>query len=158
MSNFVHRNAQLEDMPAIWALVKQTAADIPVAVDTSADQERALSEIMACCAAELSPVAIDDDKNLVAVVLAKRDLLDWGLFNGGAINVSAIAVAPANRDQGLVKELLEKLIARGAPLYVNVRTGETQGVNAELKSLGFVAAASDAQGELYKWEPQAKAA
>ena len=81
MADLAHRNASLDDMKDLWALMRQTAADIPCSIESESDQERALTEIMKCCTAEFSPVVLDAKRNVVGALLARRDELDWGLRN-----------------------------------------------------------------------------
>ena len=71
-----------------------------------------MTEIMKCCTAELSLVALDADRNLVGAVLARRDELDWGLRDKVTINVSLAAVSAACRDENLFKTLIDELRKR----------------------------------------------
>ncbi len=153
LSEFTHRNASLRDMGALWALVRHAASDIPCSIESESDQERALTEIMKCCTAELSLVALDADRNLVGAVLARRDELDWGLRDKVTINVSLAAVSAACRDENLFKTLIDELRKRNAPIYIVAKPGEAQGLGDALKGSGFSLVQSDECGELFKWEP-----
>jgi len=157
VADLAHRNASLEDMGALWALMKQTAADIPHSIENESDQERALTEIMKCCTAEFSPVALDEKRNVVGALLARRDELEWGLRNGETINVSLAAVSASHREHGVFKLLIEALLKRNAPVYVEVKAGEGQGLAAELEGCGFSLTKTEQGAELYKWEPTAEA-
>lgn len=158
MSELAHRNASLSDLKGIWDLMRETAADVPVPVEGESDQERALTELMACCTTEYSPVVVDGKKNIVGALLAKRDLLDWGLRNVETINVSLAAVAPSYRDQGVFKILFDEITKCNAPVYIGVKAGEGQGLVAQLKASGFTLANTSADSETYKWEPAPAAA
>jgi len=46
----------------IWGLLRQTANDIPFDLESEADQENVLTEIMACCTSGLSPIVLDEKK------------------------------------------------------------------------------------------------
>ena len=155
------RTASLNDIEKIWNLVKLVADDVPISLASEADQEKALTELMECCTGPHSPIALDG-ADVIGVVLAKRDLLDWGLSNVESLNISLAAVSPSHRDQGVLKSLLSELVqANNAPIYVGVKAGDAQGLPDELKSCGFSLAASGEKGELYKWAPvaaEAKAA
>jgi hypothetical protein len=157
VSDLAHRTASLSDMKEIWSLLRQAAADIPLPVESDADQERALTEIMECVTSELSPVVVEG-KQIVGVLLAKRDLLDWGLSNVWTINVAAAAVSASHRDRGAFKILFDQLIKSNAPVYVGVKSGDGQGLTDQLKSSGFSVVNVGAQGDVYKWEPPAPAA
>lgn len=152
MSDLAHRNASLSDMKDIWGLMRQAAADIPFPIESESDQERALTEIMECCTAEFSPIVVDG-KQIVGALLAKRDVLDWGLRNAETINVSVAAVSASHRDQGVFKMLFDEITKRNAPVYIGVKAGEGQGLTDQLKICGFSLANAGAQGEIYRWEP-----
>lgn len=152
-----HRNASLDDMKDLWALMRQTAADIPCPIESDSDQERALTEIMKCCTAEFSPVVLDGKRNVVGALLARRDELDWGLRNVETINVSLAAVSASHRGNGVFKSLIEAILKRNAPVYIEVKAGDAQGLAAELKGCGFSLTKTDDGAELYKWEPAAEA-
>lgn len=136
--------------------MRQTAADIPCSIESESDQERALTEIMKCCTAELSPVVFDANRNVVGALLARRDELDWGLRNAETINVSMATVSASHRAQGVFKMLIEAILKRNAPVCVEVKAGEAQGLAAELKGCGFSLAKAEEGAELYKWEPAAE--
>lgn len=157
MSDLAHRNASLSDMKDIWGLMRQAAAEIPLPVESESDQERALTEIMECCSAELSSIVVDG-KQIVGALLAKRDLLDWGFRNVKTINISVAAVSPSHRDQGVFKILFDEIIKCNAPVHIGLQAGEGQGLADQLKSCGFTLESSSGQGEIYKWEPAAVAA
>lgn len=155
MSEVAKRAASLEDIEAIWGLMRQSASDIPFDVESEGEQERILTEGMVCCIAGMSPLVVDDRKEIVRALLAKRDELDWGLRNTETINVSFAAVAPSHRDQGILKMLVEEIIKRNARVYLGVKMGDKQGLAAELEKSGFARQSEDTsgRGELYKWEP-----
>lgn len=157
MADLAHRNASLDDMKDLWGLMRQTAADIPYSIESESDQERALTEIMKCCTAEFSPIILDAKRNVVGALLARRDELDWGLRNTETINVSLAAVSADHRENGAFKVLIDAILKRNAPVYVEVKAGEAQGLAAELKGCGFSVTKTEDGAELYKWEPTAEA-
>jgi hypothetical protein len=145
-------------MRDIWGLIRRAAADIPLDVESEMGQERALTEVMECCTAGLSPVVVDDKQAIVGALLAKRDQFDWGFLNAETINVSIAAVAATHRDQGVLKMLIEEIIRRNAPVFVEVKSDEENGLRAQLRDLGFSLKNAGANGELYQWEPVAQTA
>jgi GNAT superfamily N-acetyltransferase len=156
VADLAHRIALLDDMKDLWALVRRTAADIPCSLESESDQEYALTEIMKCCTAEFSPVVVDAKRNVVGAMLARRDELDWGLRNVETINVALAAVSADHREQGVFKMLIEAILKRNAPVYIEVKAGEAQGLATELKGSGFSLAKAEEGSELYKWEPAAQ--
>ncbi|MGD9545316.1 MAG: hypothetical protein AB7F41_00145 [Methylocystis sp.] len=157
MADLAYRNASLDDMKELWTLMRQTAAEIPCSIESESDQERALTELMKCCTAEFSPVILDAKRNVVGALLARRDELDWGLRNAETINVSLATVSASHRENGAFKVLIEAILKRNAPVYVEVKAGESQGLAAELKGCGFSLMKEEGGAELYKWEPAAEA-
>ena len=57
---------------------------------------------------------------------------------------------------GAFKVLIDAILKRNAPVYVEVKPGEAQGLAAELKGCGFSLTKTEDGAELYKWEPVAK--
>lgn len=153
MADLAHRTASLDDMRDLWALMRQTAADIPCSIESEGDQERALSEIMKCCTAEFSPVVLDAKRNVVGALLARRDELDWGLRNAETINVSMATVSEGHREHGVFKLLIDAILKRNAPVYIEVKAGEAQGLAAALEGSGFSLTGTKEGADLYKWEP-----
>jgi hypothetical protein len=158
MAEVTQRAATLTDMKNIWALVRQTAADFPVDLSTDAGQEYMLSEIMIGCSSDLSPVAVGKDKAIVGALLARRDENEWGLWNGNVIHVTHAAVAPSQKDQGLLQSLFVELQGKKMPIHVSVKSGNAA-LADEIKKLGFEVAvtAADGWGDLYVWDPPAAA-
>jgi hypothetical protein len=157
VADLKHRNASLADMKDLWALMRQTAAEIPCSIESESDQEHALTEIMKCCTAEFSPIIVDANRNVVGALLARRDELDWGMRNAEAINVSVAVVSASYREQGVFKMLIDAILKRNAPVYIEVKDGDTQGLAAELKGCGFSIAKAEEGAGLYKWEPAPEA-
>jgi ribosomal protein S18 acetylase RimI-like enzyme len=159
MAELTQRPASLGDLKGIWGLMRLVAADIPVELESEAAQESALSELMMACTSGLSPVAFGEDKTVVGAVLVKRDEFDWGLRNGGSVQMSYAAIAPDYREQGVLRALVGEIQQRGVPVIARVRNGEKLGLAEGLKALGFThdAAAANEGGDVYKWQPPATA-
>ena len=64
---------------------------------------------------------------------------------------------PSHRENGAFKVLIDAILKRNAPVYVEVKAGEAQGLAAELKGCGFSLTKTEDGAELYKWEPAAEA-
>lgn len=158
MSDLTQRAASLSDLKDIWGLMKQTASDITFALENEAEQEKILTEVMACCTTGMSPIVVNSNKEVVGALLAKRDEFDWGFRNVETINVAYAAVADGVQDQGVLKTLVEEIMKRKVPVYVGVKTGNKHGLAGELESAGFARQEDDKSGwgDLYKWEPAAQ--
>ncbi len=155
MAELTQRPASLGDLKSIWGLMRLVAADIPLELENETAQESALSELMMCCTSGLSTVAVGEDKTVVGAVLIKRDEYDWGLRNGGAVQMPYAAIAPDYRNQDVLRALVGEVQQRGVPVLAKVRSGEKLGLAEGLRALGFTheAAAEHEGGELYKWKP-----
>jgi hypothetical protein len=160
MGDVTQRAASLDDLKDMWGLVRQVADDIPFDLQTEAGQESMLTEIMKCCTSGLSPVAVGDDKAIVGALLARRDEFEWGMVNANVIHVSYAAVAPDQRDKGLLETLLGKVKEQKVPVLVSVKSGDKFGLADQLKTLGFAheCTAESGWGDLYKWQPPANGA
>lgn len=155
MTELVHREASLDDIGEIWSLLRETAADIPVALESDACQERALSRLMECCVSGRSGVVMNSDKKIVGALLAQRDLLDWAFANKETIDICAVAVAGDHRDSNAFKILFDALTSRGAPVYAAVGAKDGQSLADRLKDAGFAVLPGEATRVLYRWEPAA---
>ncbi|MBV5269417.1 MAG: hypothetical protein JZU55_05225, partial [Afipia sp.] len=64
-------------------------------------------------------------------------------------------IAPAYRDRGVLRALVDAVQKRKVPVFVRVRSGNQFGLADGLKELGFTldAAAANDSGDLYKWQP-----
>lgn len=154
MTGLTKRAASLCDLKDIWGLLRESAADIPFDLGSEATQENILTEVMACCTAGLSPVAVAD-KAVVGALLVRRDDFEWGFRNSGAAHLSYAAIAPGHRDQGVLRALLTEVQERKVPVFASVKSGDQIGLAGELKELGFVheCTAASGWGDLYKWQP-----
>jgi len=157
MADLKQRAAALSDLKDIWGLLKQSANDIPFDLESEANQENVLTEIMACCTSGLSPVVIGEDKAVVGALLVRRDDFEWGFRNGDAVHVSYAAIAPTHRDQGVLASLVTEIQERKVPVFASVKSGNQLGLADELKKLGFEheCTAASGWGDLYKWQPSA---
>jgi len=155
MADLKHRAAELADLKDIWSLLRQTANDIPFDLESEADQENVLTEIMACCTSGLSPIVLDENKAIVGALLVRRDDFDWGFRNGDTVRVSYAAIAPTHRDQGVLASMLTEIQGRKVPVLASVKNGNHLGFADELKKLGFdlECTAASGWGDLYKWQP-----
>jgi len=65
MADLKQRAAELNDLKGIWGLLRQTANDIPFDLESEANQENILTELMACCTSGLSPILLDENKAII---------------------------------------------------------------------------------------------
>jgi hypothetical protein len=157
MSDVTQRAASLADLKDVWSLVREVAGDIPFELESEAAQESMLTELMKCCTSGLSPVAVGGDKAIVGALLARRDDFEWGFRDANVIHVAYAAVAPDQREKGVLQSLLAKVQEQKVPVLVSVKSGEKLGLADQLKTLGFAheCTAESGWGDLYKWQPPA---
>jgi len=155
MADLKQRAAELNDLKGIWGLLRQTANDIPFDLESEANQENILTELMACCTSGLSPILLDENKAIIGALLVRRDDFEWGFRNGDAVHVSYAAIAPSHRDQGILASLLTEIQGHKVPALASVKNGNHLGLADELKKLGFYleCTAACGWGDLYKWQP-----
>jgi hypothetical protein len=155
MGDVTQRAASLADLKDVWGLVRQVAGDIPCDLGSEAAQESILSELMMCCTSGLSPIAVGDDKEIVGALLARRDDFEWGFRNSNVIHVSYAAIAPSQKEQGVLRALVADVQGQKVPVLVSVKSGDKFGLADKLKELGFAheSTAEGGWGDLYKWQP-----
>lgn len=154
MSAVTSQMATLADLGRLWALMRQTATQIPLKLDSDVDQEEVLSELMACCSSGLSPVVLDAQKNVAGALLVRRDTFEWGFRNSPALHVTYAALAPEGAPADLVSSLVSALQDKQVPLYFSVKSGNGLDLPALLQGLGFAHLATSDWGDLYLWEPK----
>ncbi len=159
MADVTQRAASLGDVEGIWGLMRQVAAAVPFALEDEADQERVLSELMACCTSGLSPIAVGADQTVVGALLVRRDDFDWCLRNGETVHVAYAAVAPDHRYGGVLRALVADVQTRKVPVLASVRSGNTLGLADDLAALGFAPAETleKGWGDLFLWQPASAA-
>ncbi|MCI0467785.1 MAG: hypothetical protein L0Y57_12390 [Beijerinckiaceae bacterium] len=155
MSELTLRTASLSDLKELWGLIRDVAVSIPFPLESEAAQESVLSELMACCTSGLSPVAVSGNKDVVGVLLVRRDTFEWGFRNSKAVHIAYAAVAPAGQDQGVLAALLAKVQEQKVPILASVKNGNQIGLTEELAKHGFAheCTAESGWGDLYKWQP-----
>lgn len=154
MGEISSRAAALPDLESLWALLRDSADQVPFKLDSDADQEEVLSELMICCTFGLSPLVLDADKKVIGAFLMRRDPFEWGFRNSPALHVTYVAFAAGAPTAELLAPLVEDLKARKVPLYFSVKSGNGLGLPAVLQAAGFAHLANSAWGDLYLWEPQ----
>jgi hypothetical protein len=97
-----YRVANGEDHTDILAVLEEVAPEIPVSLDTPANQEIIKAIIVQCCASGDSCVAVDADDQIVGFVLAKPDIHD-----SQAISLRYIGVSKNSRQCGIFSALME---------------------------------------------------
>jgi hypothetical protein len=160
MANTVQRTAELTDIKDIWNLMREVAADVPFDLANEIAQQSVLSELLRCCTSGLSRIAVGPDKAVIGAVLVRRDDFEWGLRNSSAVHIIYAAVAPAARENGLLKELVTEVQEGKVPVFASIKTGNQFGLADKFKELGFAleCTAESGWGELYKWQPPANGA
>lgn len=153
MTQVTQRAATLADLKELWGLLKGAAADIPFDVDSELAQESILSELMACCTSGLSPVAVENEA-IVGALLVRRDDFEWGFRNSDAVHI-AYAAADAGHKE-VLSQLVTDVQERKAPVFASVKSGNGLGLADMLERLGFAheCKAASGWGDLYKWQPK----
>ncbi|MFG1430179.1 hypothetical protein V5F44_06110 [Xanthobacter sp. V2C-8] len=157
MAELTQRTASLADVQGLWGLLRRVSADVPFRLEDEREQEAILSEVAACCASGLSPIAIDNERGIVGALLARRDDLEWGLRNNPAVHVAYAAMAPAFRGTDLFAGLLGEVKGLGVAVLASVKAGDRQGFAEALGAQGFIhqRRAASGWGDLYRWTPAA---
>lgn len=146
-----YRPALLEEAPDILTLMKALADEIPLRLDRLEHEEALYRLIRTCARSGESWVAIEHDR-IVGVVLVQQNETDrfWG--ENEALEIRHAGVLPSHRRQGILTELLGRVVARLVPITVHVGTANTSGIGRRFEAAGFTGEPAPG-GQRYRWQP-----
>jgi len=78
VADLKQRAAELNDLKTS-GFAKADSERHPFDLESEADQENVLTEIMACCTSGLSPIVLDENKAIVGALLVRRMISIGGL-------------------------------------------------------------------------------
>jgi N-acetylglutamate synthase-like GNAT family acetyltransferase len=132
----------------MYAVIEEVAPEIPVSLDTEANQEIICDIIRECHGSGKSWVAIDANGEVVGCVLARPDI-----HEPSAISLRYVGVKKASRCQGIFATFIEKLKANGVPLTASVLVKNTSAMGYRFLKAGFIEVKSDDKETLFRWSP-----
>lgn len=143
-----YRPALLEEAPDILAVLKALADEIPLRLEKLEHEEALYRVIRNCARSGESWVATEDDR-IVGVILVQQNETDrfWG--ENEALEIRHAGVLPSHRRQGILTELLSRVIARLVPVTVHVATANNSGIGRRLEAAGFTREAAPG-GQRYR--------
>jgi GNAT superfamily N-acetyltransferase len=146
-----YRPARLEEAPDILAVMKALADEIPLRLDRLEHEEALYRAIRTCARSGESWVATDGDA-IVGVILVQQNETDrfWGEHE--ALEIRHAGVLPSHRRQGILTELVNRVLTRLVPVTVQVASANNSGIGRRLEAAGFTAEASPG-GQRYRREP-----
>lgn len=145
----VYRPALLEEAPDILAMIKTLADEIPLRLERLEHEEALYRVIRTCARSGESWVATDGDA-IVGMILVQQNETDrfWG--ENEALEIRHAGVLPNYRRQGILTELVGRILARLVPVTVHVATVNNSGIGRRLEAAGFTREASPG-GQRYRW-------
>jgi ribosomal protein S18 acetylase RimI-like enzyme len=148
-----YRPAQLEEAPDILAMIKPLAEEIPLRLERL-EQEEALYRVIRTCARSGESWVATDGDMIVGVILIQQNETDrfWGEHE--ALEIRHAGVLPTYRRQGILTELVNRVLTRLVPVTVQVATANNSGIGRRLEAAGFIREASPG-GQRYRLEPGA---
>lgn len=143
-----YRPALLEEAPDILAMVKTLADEIPLRLERLEHEETLYRVIRNCARSGESWVATDGEA-IVGVMLAQQNETDrfWGEHE--AIEIRHAGVLPTHRRQGILTELISRVVARLVPVTVHVASANNSGIGRRLEAAGFTREAAPG-GQRYR--------
>jgi GNAT superfamily N-acetyltransferase len=144
-----YRLALLEEAPDILAMIKTLADEIPLRLDRLEHEEALYRTIRNCARSGESWVATDGDA-IVGVILVQQNETDrfWG--ENEALEIRHAGVLPSHRRQGVLAELVNRILARLIPVTVHVASANNSGIGRRLEAAGFTREPSPG-GQRYRW-------
>jgi N-acetylglutamate synthase-like GNAT family acetyltransferase len=143
-----YRIATPNDETDMYAVIEEVAPEIPVSLDTEANQEIIRDIIRECHASGKSWVAIDANGEVVGCVLARPDI-----HEPSAISLRYVGVKKASRCQGIFATFIEKLKANDAPLTASVLINNSSAMGYRFLKAGFIKVKSDNKETKFRWGP-----
>ncbi|HEX3982832.1 MAG TPA: GNAT family N-acetyltransferase [Acidisoma sp.] len=146
-----YRLARLDEAPDILAMIKTLADEIPLRLERL-EHEEALYRVIRNCARSGESWAATDGDAIVGIILAQQNETDrfWG--ENESLEIRHAGVLPAHRRQGILTELLNRVLSRLVPVTVHVATANDSGIGRRLEAAGFIREASPG-GQRYRREP-----
>jgi len=155
-----YRPALLEEAPDILAMIKTLADEIPLRLERLEHEEALYRVIRTCARSGESWVATDDAAPngdapnrdaIVGVILVQQNETDrfWG--EAEALEIRHAGVLPSHRRQGILTELVNRVLTRLVPVTVHVAAANNSGIGRRLEAAGFIREASPG-GQRYRWK------
>ena len=143
-----YRPALLGEAPDILAMIKALADEIPLRLERL-EHEEALYRLIRNCARSGESWVATDGGAIVGVILVQQNETDrfWG--ENEALEIRHAGVLPSHRCQGILTELLARVVARLVPVTVHVATANNSGIGRRLEAAGFTHEASPG-GQRYR--------
>ena len=145
-----YRPALLEEAPDILAVMKAVADEIPLRLDRL-EHEEALYRVIRTCARSGESWVATEDGAIVGVILVQQNETDrfWGEHE--ALEIRHAGVLPTHRRQGVLTELISRVVARLVPITVHVAAANNSGIGRRLEAAGFTREASPG-GQRYRYQ------
>ena len=155
MTELRYRHATTNDVMAIFAVLEQVAAEIPLRLDGDERKERMLAQVRRCCDLGDSWVALEHDHEIVGFLLAEPD--EWerrGAYGDTQVlNLPYAGVIESHRGRRIFPALARQMMAKGVALTATVKRANKRHMLSGLLKLGFTKADfTDDQDDL-RWQP-----
>ena len=143
-----YRPALLEEAPDILTVLKALADEIPLRLERLEDEEALYRVVRSCARSGESWVATDGDA-IVGVILVQQNETDrfWG--ENEALEIRHAGVLQSHRRQGVLTELLSRVLGRLVPVTAHVAAANDSGIGRRLEAAGFTREASPG-GQRYR--------
>jgi hypothetical protein len=103
--DFRYQLATMNDASAIFVVLEEVAAEIPVLLDIPDRKENVFEQIQTCCGSGESWIARDRDSEIVGFLLAEPDQTERFLYNNNALRLSYGGISKSHREHGVFPTL-----------------------------------------------------
>ena len=152
MVGIAYRPAVLDEAVDILAVLKGLADEIPLRLDTLEHEEALYRLVRNCARSGESWVATDAAGAIVGVLLVEQNQTDrfWGEHE--ALELRQAGVLPSHRGQGILTEMLMRVVNRTVPLTATIAAANRSPIGRRLEAAGFLKTPSPG-GERFRREP-----
>jgi len=156
VAEVTYRQAELGEAVDILAVLKEVAAEIPLILDTLEREEAVYALIRTCARSGESWVAVDEGGGIVGFILVEPNDLRRHYAENEALEIRYAGVATAHRNEGILAELIKRVLDRMVPVVMTVSNANRSELARHLEKVGFRRLTSPGGEQRYRWEPGAR--
>ena len=153
MTGISYRTARLDEAADILGVLVEVAPEIPVQVEPLEREEALYALIRNCARSGESWVAVDESDHIVGFVLAQPDQTRRHYAEHEILELHYGGVAKAYRHRGIFTALIERVLARMAPVIATISPANHSGAARLLEGLGFRHTGAPGGERRLRWHP-----
>jgi ribosomal protein S18 acetylase RimI-like enzyme len=153
MTGISYRPARLDEAADILAVLVEIAPEIPVQVEPLEREEALYALIRNCVRSGESWVAVDESDHIVGFILAQPDQTRRHYAEHEILELHYGGVVKAYRRRGVFTALVERVLARMAPVIATISPANQSDAARLLEGLGFRHIGAPGGERRLRWDP-----